>query len=242
MNAQEGKMTESGHCSACKDKGVIYYVKDDEIYSRDCGCIAMRRQFKRSKMLIEKSGLKETLQTKTFDTFIADDDFTAMLKDKATRYLTNHSGWFFIGGQIGCGKTHICTAMVAEFLLKQDKSVRYLQWREHAPKLKARVNELEYDDLIGDYKTADVLYIDDLFKTDSNRGAKITVGDINLAFELLNWRYQNAGITIISSEFTICELLAIDEAIGSRIYEKSKGFCTEVKTDPRKNYRLRGLV
>ena len=42
----------------------------------------------------------------------------------------------FIGGQVGAGKTHLCTAMVGEFL-KRGISAKYMLWRDDALKLKA---------------------------------------------------------------------------------------------------------
>lgn len=106
-------------------------------------------------------------------------------------------------------------------------------WREMAPKLKALVNERElYEAKMDKFKEADVLYIDDFFK------GNITAADINLAFELLNSRYNSRSkITIISTERTVEDLIEIDEALGSRIYERSKGFY--IQTPPHTNWRLR---
>ena len=80
-----------------------------------------------------------------------------------------------------------------------------------------------------DLKTAPVLYIDDLFK-----GAeRPTQGDLNIAFELLNYRYNDERLyTIISTEKLLDELIAIDEAIGSRIAERSKGHRVQINRDP----------
>jgi DNA replication protein DnaC len=89
-----------------------------------------------------------------------------------------------------------------------------------------------------EYKNVKVLYIDDFYKTDSEN--KPTQADKNIAFELLNFRYNNPdSITIISSELQIRDLLAIDEAVGSRIYERSKDYQINIAPDINKNYRLR---
>ena len=147
-------------------------------------------------------------------------------------YLVRGDGkWFIISGNSGTGKTHLCTAICGE-LIKAGKEVRYMLWRDEAPRLKALVNDrFEYDRLISEIKRADVLYIDDFWK-----GA-VTQADINLSFEILNARYNSKQkVTLISSERTIEQILSVDEAIGSRIYERSKGFY--IKT-PDENWRLR---
>ena len=82
-----------------------------------------------------------------------------------------------------------------------------------------------------------MLYIDDFFKTE--RGKSPTSGDINIAFELLNYRYINGQlITIISCERDVDEVMRIDEAVGSRIYERTRGNCVCIDSKPGRNYRL----
>lgn len=232
-------------CDICKNKGVVYYYdKSQNIACKECPCMDGRRKKAQSVSLINSSGLKDTIRLKTFENFEVKTQHQKEMMQLAKKFLqSDMSHWLYYGGQVGAGKTHICTAVVGELLLKQGKEVRYLQWREDVPRLKAKVNDDGYQELIGQYKTTDVLYIDDLFKTDTDRNGKITAGDINLAFEILNWRYQNKGlITIISSQLTVREIILIDEAIGSRIFERSKGFAMAIAKDIHKNYRLKGML
>lgn len=61
--------------------------------------------------------------------------------------------------------------------------------------------------------------------------------------EILNERYNLFGKypkTIISSEYTTAELLKIDEALASRIIERtSGGFAIDIARDIGKNHRLK---
>ena len=109
-------------------------------------------------------------------------------------------------------------------------------WRDESARIKALLNEPEGVERMRDLKTAPVLYIDDLFK-----GAeRPTQGDLNIAFELLNYRYNDERLyTIISTEKLLDELIAIDEAIGSRIAERSKGHRVQINRDPTRNWRTR---
>jgi DNA replication protein DnaC len=62
---------------------------------------------------------------------------------------------------------------------------------------------------------------------------------VNLAFQIINYRYQDkTKATIISSELSTLELMQIDEAVGSRIHERSKAYRIFIEHDPTKNYRL----
>lgn len=197
--------------------------------------------------LVEKSGLKNVLKKYTFGTFKTDTEFTRYVYAKAQEFLkeiekdTDEVEWFYFGGQNGCGKSHICTAIAGELLINKNKPTLYMQWREDVTNLKANVmNAYEYESKMRAFKTIDVLYIDDLFKTEKDKPP--TTADINIAFEILNYRYnQNDLITVISSEKTAFDLLEIDEAIASRIVENARDFRVDVKNDKTKNYRLRNL-
>ena len=90
------------------------------------------------------------------------------------------------------------------------------------------------------------MYIDDFLKPIKNRDGEImppSVADVNLAFEILDYR-KNANLrTIISSERFIGEIIAIDEATGSRILEKTKSnYFINIKRDKKRNHRLSSIV
>lgn len=231
-------------CTECRNKGyVAKVVEHNGTYSHcfaDCKCIPIRN----SIMRMMRSGLKDIIKDYTFDKFIDSEPWQKSIKSAAMDYANNPEGWFYMGGQVGAGKTHLCTAICREFLLSGRK-VLYMLWRDEIVKLKANVNDAEeYGKLIDKYKTADVLYIDDLFKTGKaadNSAQKPTPADINAAFEIINYRYNNpALLTIISSELSEDELLDIDEAVGSRIYERAKAIT--IGKDRARNYRIRNAV
>ena len=112
-------------------------------------------------------------------------------------------------------------------------------WRDEAVVLKYLVGDnVEYSNKINYFKNAYVLYIDDFLKT--KKGEMPTAADINLAFEILNYRYNNKKlITIISSERTIDEFSDIYESVGGRIYQKTMLHYINIDIDKNKNYRLR---
>lgn len=244
-NTVGNRNEEDGYdCPICKNKGyIVKLVENEGSFSQavaDCKCIPIRNSIMRMK----RSGLKDIIKDYTFDKFLDTEPWQKAIKQAAVEYSKNPEGWFFLGGQSGAGKTHLCTAICREFLLG-GKRVIYMLWRDEIVKLKAMVNESEeYRDLIDKYKTAEVLYIDDLFKTGKDKDNSVqkpTAADVNVAFEIINYRYNNPSmITIISSECTEDELLDIDEAVGGRIYERSKAFSIGKSRD--RNYRMRKAV
>ena len=140
-----------------------------------------------------------------------------------------------MGGQVGSGKTHLGTAILGCLIKKH--SVKYMLWRDETMRIKANVNDdIEYQGFVKPLKTVSVLYIDDFFKTEVKQPSP---ADVRFAFELLNYRYVNKLRTIISSELLIEDILDIDEAVGSRIYQMSKENYIRIGYDKNKNWRLK---
>lgn len=211
-------------CEICGNTGSVTECKDGVLYSRECSCMARRRSIRKLK----NSGLEDMISRYTFDSYETPDRETARIKEIAQHYT---DGWLYIFGRSGSGKTHICTAICAD-LIRKDLEVYYMSWRDESTALKALVTDAEeYEKRLNKIKRVPVLYIDDFLKGGSSDA------DIRLAFEILNARYNDKALrTIISSEFDIKDILDRDEALGGRIYERSKG---RVIKAPSKNWRLR---
>lgn len=136
-------------------------------------------------------------------------------------------------GQVGSGKTHLSVALAINFLKKKTKVV-YMPYRDVITKIKQNMLDNEYyTKMLSKYQTCEVLLIDDLFK------GKINESDVNIIFEIINYRYLNYLPIIVSSEFSIERLLNFDEAVGSRIYEMCKDYVIEIEKDIHLNYRLK---
>lgn len=248
MNKSQGDLNANDgyECNICFNKGVIF--KRQEIDGNrytiavDCKCAPIRRSIMRMK----RSGLKDLIKNFTFEKWIATEQWQKAVKQAAQDFAKAPQGWFFIGGQSGCGKTHLCTAICRELLLS-GQEVQYMQWRDEVVKLKG--HNMEHDQresLINGFKKAKVLYIDDLFKTGKNSDGgeqRPTSADVNIGFEILNYRYNNPEtVTIISSEFSVPELLKIDTAIGGRINERTQGKALNIAKDDGRNYRTKNMI
>lgn len=240
VNSLTGSLT-GYDCRKCRNRGMMAVAMEDgNIFTRECDCMRIRR----CVWEMEKSGLKNSIKELTFDAFQANEAWQKTLKEGAQRYANASEGWLLLCGQSGCGKTHLCTAVCRQRLYAGEQ-VRYMPWREKVSQLKSlALHNDQRTQILDGYKKAQLLYIDDLFKTGKGTdGAENpTVADVSLAFEILNYRYINHLKTIISTEKTPQELVAIDEATGSRIIEAAGAFVFSVGRDQKRNYRLRGVI
>lgn len=214
-------------CDKCGGVGWIYGTDPDGYtVARRCGCVEAKLSMRR----LERLGLKEVAESKTLDAYKIFEPWQRNVLAKAKAY--KFDGWVFMGGQTGCGKTHICTALTVNWI-KRGHAAEYMLWRQDATRLKKSIvaDSEMYNRDMGRYTSTSLLYIDDLFK------GKVTEADINLAFELIDARYRAGLLTIISSEKTLDEIVAIDEAIAGRINE-SASVILNIGKGFRKNWRL----
>lgn len=217
-------------CPECKGKGYCAVNSDGSLAMRECSCMTRRRCLAR----IRRSGLGELYERYTLDTFTTLKPWQRHLKGKALEYIKGASGWFFVCGRTGSGKSHI-TAGIARELIEAGMETRYFMWRQDAPRLKALVNDrAEYEVAMKDFIECRVLLIADLWK-----GGNVTEADVSLTFELLNARYNTPSkLTLIFTEKTVNQILTIDEAVGGRICERAKGFTLKTADE---NLRLQGV-
>lgn len=220
------------NCDICNNTRTIIETKkipqyDYEIeVARKCSCTNVINALKR----IKKSNLSNMLKKYLFDNYRTDRKEQREVLKRAKEFTETNNEWFYIGGKVGTGKTHICVAIASYMLLDKRKDTRYIVWRDLIRELNVNMNNVIYDDLMYKLQNIDVLYIDDFLKTAS--GGNPSEGDLNRAFEILNARYNNNLITIISSEHTLDNIARFDTAISSRIFEKAKNYNLTIKNLP----------
>ena len=239
MNSQKKKEEElrKNCCNICDDVGFISVVDNDgHIRYRPCKC----REMAKVQKIWEQSGIAVNDIDKTFKNFEPWNREVKEMKDKATSYYiqfkniqSERCNSIMLCGNPGCGKTHLALAIANNLLKNKNIPVVYMSYRDVITKLKQNMTDEEYyKKTLSKYQNAEVLLIDDLFK------GKVNDTDINIMFELINYRYLNRLPMIISTELTVDKLLSFDEAIGSRLYEMAKTYVYQIQGS-NNNYRMR---
>lgn len=237
-NSEPGTLSliDGYECEKCLNRGFITVksIQTGMPVRQYCECLNVREKLKKASA----SGLGNLLSKFKFSNFEATEPWQQNLKTSAIEFCqSDNSRWFFVGGQSGAGKTHICTAMCANYL-KKNKDLIYMSWPEDSKKLKAVANEIFFQHQIDIFKNTEVLYIDDFLKPVEDE--RPTRADVILAFEIVNSRlYDPKKVTIISSEISLDELIDIDEATMSRIFQVCGKYKLTINKDRSRNYRLR---
>lgn len=221
-------------CHKCRD--MLFIIQDDGT-AKECECRSLRI----AEEKLKASGVSEEFRKKTFDNFNYERSIEVMEAFmKAKSYSKNfekirvtcENSVMFIG-QVGSGKTHLAIA-ISNILLEKGIGVIYMPYRDSITNLKQSIlNAENYQREISKYKNAQVLLIDDLFK------GEVTPSDIKTMYEIVNYRYFKSLPIITTSEKTIDDLIKIDEAVGSRLYEMSKDYVAEMIGE-KLNYRIYG--
>ena len=85
-------------CKLCKNKGVIYYLKEenkgtiyeDEAYVRDCECKKQRQALEN----IKNNGLLNAFDTKTLESYKTPYNWQLAIKNKALEFISSDIiGW-----------------------------------------------------------------------------------------------------------------------------------------------------
>lgn len=223
-------------CPKCRDMGFILYRDGEgQDVAAECECYAVRR----ANELLVNSGISEEFRRKTFNNYNPHGiPQLANAKENAMRYAdcferneNERYNSIMFTGQAGSGKTHLGTAICSR-LLSAGVAVVYMPYRDAVTRIKQNIlDEGAYNREIRRYKLARLLYIDDLLK------GRLTETDINIMYEIVNYRYMNNKPIIISTEKSPNDLLVFDEAVGSRLLEMCKGNIIRFQ-GKELNYRL----
>ncbi len=226
-NAQPGEL-KGYHCQICKNKGWVAVAVDGDMRMKRCSCIKERETLKQ----IQSAGLVN-IQQYTFGSYRVWDANSRLILETVQKWLARRPlTWLYLGGQSGAGKTHICTAAVME-LMRQGHHCHYFPWVSgiRGMKLLMHDNPGKFQEWLERLKNTEVLYIDDFFK------GSVSEADKSLAIDIIGYRYNDRSkVTIISSEFYLEELRALDEALMGRIYERA--VTVVIRRDKKKNYRV----
>lgn len=231
-------------CPKCKDQlGYIKGVWPNEVWVR-CDCVSWRRV----QRLMKSSDITDEFKKLGFKNFRTEgkpqvivDAYECALEyfQEFQEIRHERSNSIALLGQPGAGKTHLLTAIANNLINRLHVPVLYFPYVEGFNDLKDDFSKLE--EKLERMKHVDVLFIDDLFKPVKGK-PRATEWQVEQTYAVVNYRYLNHKPILISSELTVDELVDIDEALGTRIYQMCQDFTVVIKGERKLlNHRLEGL-
>ena len=230
-------------CSKCKGlencineiTGHVYYPKviNDhlEFYYKPCKHFKENKEknyttFFETPRILREASLSELINEKGRESILK------YIKDFYKKKLSGEKvKGLYLCGSFGSGKSYILSALLNELSNKGFRTVN-IYYPALLKKLKASFNEFNYDDVLDEIMTSDILLIDDIGAENNSAWARDEV-----LGTILQYRMDNDLSTFFTSNFTIEELESVlsetskgtDEIKARRIIERIKYLTIEEK-------------
>ena len=227
------------NCPICKNRGYLIRFQDGEKHTPACSCMNKRVAYKRMR----KMGLFDCAERYTFEQYEAAEPWQERLKQTAMDYVqaclntpqNQPLPWLYLAGQPGCGKTHLCHAVLMALAERfRPHAVSYPEWYRDVSA--SAMDKRERDEAIRPCKDSEVLFMDDLFRSHSPTNA-----EIQTVFEVVNHAYgSNRRAIIFSSEMPLEQVLKKNEGLGRRMAERCGKFTASIRCEKGRNYSLKG--
>nr|WP_248893979.1 DnaA/Hda family protein [Bacillus methanolicus] len=214
-----------------------------DTYSRECECV----KTKRIERIMKASEITDDFKKMGFKNFMREgkpkvihDAFECAMEyfQEFNTILHKRQNSIALLGQPGAGKTHLLMAIANNLIKKLQVPVLYFPYVEGFGDLKDDFDLLE--EKLERMKKVDVLFIDDLFKPVKGK-PRATEWQVEQTYAVVNYRYLNHKPILVSSELTIEELIEVDEALGTRIFQMCQDYTVVIPKDIKLNHRLEGL-
>lgn len=232
FNAERKEPTDGVDCPKCLNRGAFARIGDDG-YVRivECDCKKKRSQARLSRL----TDIPEAVSKKmTFETFDIKEEWQSKMFERAENFLMSDATILFLGGQTGCGKTHLGVA-ASNTAVRVGIQTLMISWPAASKSLKSKANSPGYFEEIAVYKNAGLLFIDDFLSA----GGAPSSADLSIAAEIVLERLALCRRMIICSPYTLRELYHLNPKISGEIYEYAKGFYFNVVHDTSKDFRLK---
>ncbi len=231
-SASDVSSSATGLCTICKGAG---FLRSNVPFGHPqfgkavaCQCKEQERKRKRRSQLLEISNLG-AFNNKRFDTFNSRVPGLQEAFQVSMRFARSPSGWLFLVGPNGCGKTHLAAA-VANECLESGAVVLFAtvpDLLDHLRGAFAPDSSEVFDQLFARMREAEVLVLDDLGTQQSSPWASEKL------FQLLNYRYNSGFPTVITANPKGFQ--ATDERIRSRLSDI--GLVITLNLDRARDYR-----
>lgn len=228
-----------GNCKYCNNSGMIAYKNEYGVFAlKTCVCYETRKCRERLKAL----GLLDfvySLKGK-FENLPENEEWEREAKKKIKDFIENNEAkhWLCLCGSPGSGKTTKSVIVLSE-LMKQypNMTFDYFTWDTRYKELVFGKDETKQA-LLEQLQEVDILFIDDFFRHQDGVLPQI---EKEVAKAVIDYRYINKKITLITSELYLTEIAHLDEAIGTRIYERCGygKYLIQIKRDRSRNYRTK---
>lgn len=161
---------------------------------------------------------------------LAKDAVSIEVSKKLLKINANPKKGLYLRGKTGTGKSYLMAALVNSLIKTYGMSASFVNFSNYVDDCKRSLRESSYepdfvDKTVNDLSEVDILVIDDLGREQSSEW---TINQI--LFEILNNRMKKGKLTLITSQYTMGELMRIYGGMNiknQRVVDCIKTICDE---------------
>lgn len=180
------------------------------------------------------SGLPEELKDKTLKGYEHSEPWQRKALEVAESFAKKPEGLLFLGGQSGCGKSHLAAGIIYYVSKSGSQPPLYYSW----PELLAAVRRISRDwkstdirETLKDCRT--VVVLDDFLAAPNSRPSTAA---LETAFEIVSARTANKLPTVLASPYTAERINALYSVLFKKIVRAAGDLLISIDPDENKDY------
>ena len=183
------------------------------------------------------SGLPEELKDKTLNNFTYTEPWQRQALEAAVSFAKNPDGLLFLGGQSGCGKSHLAAGIIYYVARSGSQPPLYYSWPELLAAVRRTSRNWKADDIRDTLKDCRAVVVLDDFLAAPN-GHPATAA-LETAFEIVSARTANHRPTVIVSPYAAEKIKALYSVLYKKIERAAGDRLISIDPDEGKDFTIK---
>lgn len=242
LNRHNSKRYPDNPCPSCDGSGWRWeYAFEDPtgIKAGDQGCrvpcpVCYDRKHAAKNRLA--SGLPEELKNATLKSFECSEPWQRQALEAAVSFAKNPEGLLFLGGQSGCGKSHLAAGIIYYVSKSGSQPPLYYSWPELLAAVRRSSRNWRADDvrdLVKDCRA--VVVLDDFLAAPKGPSPS----SIETAFEIISARTANRRPTVLAGPYTAEEIDRMYHILFKKIARAAGDRLISIDPDENKEFTIK---
>ena len=240
LNQHDEKRYPNNPCPRCNGSGwVINYTHEDPTGIKSGGqgemapCPACYDRIHAAKNRLA-SGLPAELKDKTLNNFTYTESWQRQALEVAVTFAKNPEGLLFLGGQSGCGKSHLAAGIIYYVSKSGSQPPLYYSWPELLAAVRRSTRDWKSADIRETLKDCRAVVVLDDFLAAPN--GHPTTSALETAFEIVSARTANHRPTVIVSPYAAEKIKALYSVLYKKIERAAGDQLISVDPDEEKDF------
>ena len=180
------------------------------------------------------SGLPEELRNKTLTNFSYSEPWQRQALEAAVSFAKEPNGVLFLGGQSGCGKSHLAAGIIYYVSKSGSQPPLYYSWPELLAAVRRSSRNWRTDDIRDILKDCRaVVVLDDFLAAPNGRPSTAA---LETAFEIISARTANKRPTVLASPYTAEGIEGFYSVLFKKISRAAGDRLISIDPDERKDF------